>query len=236
MILAGIHFGLIFGTLTGKKHGVFNSSVAKAYIIVLLSGIVLVALKLWSDGRYDLLTSLRHSSFQVASVGTTTGFATVDTANWPPFTQIILIYFIIQCAMVGSTSGGLKFDRVYLFMKSVKRQIKSIAHPNAVLALKIDGRPVSDQLERQTVIFILAYILFFFLVTIILTAMNVDGMTAFSASIATIGNVGPGFGNVSSLGNFSSIPDAGKYLLSLNMLMGRLEIFNIVALVMVFRR
>ncbi|MCF6243377.1 MAG: TrkH family potassium uptake protein, partial [Bacteroidales bacterium] len=97
---------------------------------------------------------------------------------------------------------------------------------------KMDGKPISEQLEQQTTVFILLYIFTFFMTTFILTAMNIDGMTAFSASIATIGNVGPGFGDVSSLGNFGALPDAAKYVLSGNMLLGRLEIFNVLSLFM----
>lgn len=233
MILSGIHFGLIYGTIMLKKENLFRSSLAKTFVLVMLIGILLVSLKLYLSGNYDFLTSLRYASFQVISLGTTTGFATEDTAHWPIFTQIILIYFTIQCAMSGSTSGGLKFDRVYIFFKLIGKQIKLLKHPHGVFLSKIDGKRIDEKLEQQTLVFIVLYIAVFFITTIILTAMDIDGMTAFSASIATIGNVGPGFEKVSSLGNFASIPDLGKYVLSINMLLGRLEIFNILALIMI---
>jgi trk system potassium uptake protein TrkH len=233
MVLSGMHFGLIYGTVMLKKENLFRSSLAKTFVLIMLIGIILVTLKLYLSGSYDFWKSLRFASFQVVSLGTTTGFATEDTAHWPIFTQIILIYFTIQCAMSGSTSGGLKFDRVYIFFKLCAKQIKLLKHPNGVFASKLDGKRIDEKLEQQTLVFIVLYITVFFITTVILTAMDIDGMTAFSASIATIGNVGPGFENVSSLGNFSSIPDLGKYALSLNMLLGRLEIFNILALFMI---
>ncbi len=233
MVLSGIHFGLLYGTFTLKRENIFVSPVVKAFLIVILAGVVLVSGKLYVSDTYGFWDSIRYGAFQVISLGTTTGFATADSAPWPAFTHIILIYFTIQCAMVGSTSGGLKFDRIYLFFKSLKRQLKLLQHPKAIIALKINRRVVSEHLETLTLVFIVLYFLTLFITTIGLTALDVDLYTAFSASIATIGNVGPGFGEVSSLSNFASIPSAGKFLLTLNMLLGRLEIFNIIALLMI---
>jgi trk system potassium uptake protein TrkH len=236
MVLSGIHFGLLYGTMVGDKENIFSSSVVRAFVLVMAVGILLVSLKLYVGGYYNWWNSVRYASFQVASLGTTTGFATTDTANWPIFSQIILMYFTMQCAMVGSTSGGLKFDRVFIFFKSVSKQIKLLKHPNGKFVTKIGRFTIGEDLELQTMVFIVLYVFTFFITTFILTAMNVDGMTAFSASITTIGNVGPGFGKVSSMSNFSSLPDLGKYVLSINMLLGRLEIFNIFALIISRKR
>lgn len=233
MVLSGIHFGLIYETITLKRENLFRSSLVQTFVLLLLIGILLITLKLFFSNNYDFWTSLRYASFQVISLGTTTGFATEDTAYWPIFTQIILIYFTIQCAMSGSTSGGLKFDRIYIFFKLLAKQLKLLKHPRGVFISRVDGKRIDEQLEQQTLVFIVLYIATFFITVIILTSMDIDGMTAFSASIATIGNVGPGFGNVSSLGNFSTIPDLGKFVLTINMLLGRLEIINILALIMI---
>lgn len=232
MLISGIHFGLIFGTLTGKKQNIFNSSIVKAFIIIMLSGVLFVSLNLYYSGIYDsFLESLRYASFQVISLGSTTGFATADTAYWPGFSHMILIYFTIQCAMTGSTSGGLKFDRIFLFFKSLKKQMRLNKHPNAVVAVKVDGKNISEQLERQTLVFIVMYVFTFFVTTLLLSLFGVDLFTAFSASIATLGNVGPGFGEVSSLANFDTLPAAAKFFLTINMFFGRLEIFSIIAFV-----
>ncbi len=235
MLLSGMHFGLIYGTVMLKKENIFTSSLAKTFLLVMLAGVALVTAKLYLAGTYDFWTSLRFASFQVISLGTTTGFATEDSAHWPIFTQVVLIYFTIQCGMTGSTSGGLKFDRVYIFFQSIGKQVKLLKHPQGIFISKVDGKVIDDKLEQQTLVFIVLYIVVFFTSTALLTAMDLDGMTAFSASIATIGNVGPGFEKVSSLGNFSTIPDLGKYVLSINMLLGRLEIFNVIALIMLKR-
>lgn len=233
MLISGIHFGLIFGTITGKKENVFKSSVVRAYVSVMFIGILLVAVKLYLSDYYEWWIALRYAAFQVVSLGTTTGFATVDTANWPIFSIMILMYFTIQCAMVGSTSGGLKFDRIYIFFKSVGKQIRLLQHAKGVFIVKVNKRSIDEHLEQQTIVFIVLYVFTFFITTAILALMDIDGITAFSASITTIGNVGPGFGGVSSMGNFSNIPDLGKLVLSINMLLGRLEIFNILALFMI---
>jgi len=232
MILSGIHFGLIYGTIMFKKENIFKSNLVRAFLLVIVIGVVLTSLKLFFEGTYDLPDSLRYASFQVISLATTTGFATADTANWPFFVQMILIYFTIQCAMSGSTSGGLKFDRVYIVIKSIGKQIKLLKHPHGVFAVNIGKQKLEPRLEHQTLAFTILYLLIAFLTTLVLSTMDIDGMTAFSASITTLGNVGPGFGGVSSLGNFADIPDFGKFMLTFNMLMGRLELFNILALVM----
>ena len=233
MVFSGVHFGLTFNTIIGNKNNIFKSSIFKAYVTFLLAGIVLVSLKLYFSDMYSWWQSVRFASFQVLSLGTTTGFATVDTANWPSFTQLILIYFTIQCAMVGSTSGGLKFDRVFIFFKAIAKQIKLIQHPNAVIVLKADNNKIDDKTEIHTMIFIILYLGIIFITTTLLTFLDVDSFTAFSSSAATIGNVGPGFGDVSSLGNYSNLPDLGKFLLTINMLLGRLEIFGIISLLFI---
>jgi len=231
MVLSGIHFGLIYNTIVRKKGNLFDSTLVRAYLAFIIVGIGFVSLKLFWSGSFESFgQSLRYGSFQVISLATTTGFASADSSVWPDFTQFILIYFTIQCAMAGSTSGGLKFDRVWIFFKSFGRQIKLLQHPRGVFTVKIDGKVIDDNLEVHTLVFIIFYILIIFVSTLILTTYDIDIRTAFSAAAATIGNVGPGFGKVSSLGNFSDIPAFGKFVLAANMLLGRLEIFGIISL------
>jgi trk system potassium uptake protein TrkH len=235
MILSGIHFGLLFNTFTGRTNNIFQSKVVRAYISIMVIGVILVAGKLYINGNYDLSTSFRAALFQVVSLGTTTGFATEDTAVWPVFTQIILIYFTIQCAMAGSTSGGLKFDRVFIFFQTVKKQINLIQHPRAVIAVKVDKTIITETLENQVLGFIILYLFMMFISTVLLTFFDVSLFTAFSATAATIGNVGPGFENVSSMGNFAGLPAMAKIILSIDMLLGRLEIFSLIIFVMIRR-
>lgn len=236
MLVSSLHFGLLYDTMTRNKPNIFTSKTTRMYLLVMFFGIVLVSLQLTHEKFYGFWESLRYASFQIISVGTTTGFATADTPNWPIFSIMILMYFTIQCGMVGSTSGGLKFDRIYLFFSSLNKQIKQTLHPQGLYTARMNRNTVDVGLELQVVIFIVLYILTFSVVTLLLAAMGIDGITSFSASIATIGNVGPGFGGVSSLGNFAKLPDAAKTILSANMLLGRLEIMNIFALVLMLVR
>ncbi|NCC72445.1 MAG: TrkH family potassium uptake protein [Sphingobacteriia bacterium] len=230
MVLSGLHFGLIYATISGKRENLFRSEIVRVFLLVLFAGVALVTLKLWTDGYGDLWSSLRLASFQVLSVGTTTGFATTDTASWPVFTILVLIYFTIQCACAGSTSGGLKFDRVLLFFKNILIQIKSMQHPRGVFQIRINRHVVEESVVNNAMVYILLYLFIIFITTLVISAMNVDLMTSFSASITTIGNVGPGFSQVSSLGNYSNLPSLAKFILSLNMLLGRLEIFSVISL------
>ncbi|HPF93767.1 MAG TPA: potassium transporter TrkG, partial [Tenuifilaceae bacterium] len=142
-----------------------------------------------------------------------------------------LMYFTFQCACAGSTAGGIKVDRVVIFFKSLKRQVLKLQHPQAVIPVRIDGQPIDDDTVDSVLLFIVLYILILFVNGLALTAMDVDITTAFSASAATISTVGPGFGEVGSASNYAIIPDFGKFLLTLNMLLGRLEIFGLVLLV-----
>jgi trk system potassium uptake protein TrkH len=236
MLLSSMHFGLIYATMTGKKHNIFTSRPSRMYMILVATGILLIAFQLFHEARYNLGDSFRYAAFQVVSLTSTTGLVTADTSLWPLFSIVVLIYFSFQCGMVGSTAGGIKFDRIYLFFHSVSKQLKLILHPNGIYTVKMDKRTIEHELELQIMVFIILYFFTFFVTALLLSLMGLDGVTAFSASFATLGNVGPGYGDVSSFGNYAAMPVAAKYLLSANMLLGRLEIMNIFALFMMSRR
>ena len=234
MLLSSLHFGMLYVTIIGKKPNLLHSKSVRTYVLLIAVGIIAVSFNLYKQDLYSIGDSFRHSVFQMISLVSTTGFATVDTTIWPAFAVIILMYFTIQGSMVGSTGGGLKFDRVYLFFQILKKQLRMIKHPQGLFASRIDDEVIGEGIELQTLTFLVIYILTFFIVTLILTLIGIDGLTAFSASIASIANVGPGFGDVGSLGNYSALPDAAKYVLSFEMLLGRLEIMNIFALFLFF--
>jgi len=236
MLISSLHFGLVYATMTRKKHNIFTSRPTRMYMFVVAIGILLITFQLTQEKMFGFWESLRYAAFQVVALTSTTGLVTADTSLWPLFSIILLIYFSFQCGMVGSTAGGIKFDRIYLFFSSFNKQLKLILHPNGIYALKMDKKVIEHDLELQIIVFIILYILTFFTTSLLLSAMGIDGVTAFSASFATIGNVGPGFGGVSSFGNYAQLPDAAKYLLSANMLLGRLEIMNVFALIVMLVR
>ena len=231
MFLSGIHFGLLFYTITGSRYNILKSGVVKFYLFSTLIGILLVALNLYFNNQFSFLGSLRYGAFQVVSLSTTTGFANANSTIWPSFSIMLLIYFTMQCACAGSTAGGIKVDRILILIKALQIQIKKFHHPNAVIVLKVDNKSVNPDAVNNAIMYIVLYILIVFISALLLTAMGVDSLSAFSGSAATMGNVGPGFNLVYSLGNYGTIPDAGKWVLSANMLLGRLEIYALISLI-----
>jgi trk system potassium uptake protein TrkH len=232
MVLSGMHFGLLFAAVTGKLSDLRHSSIVRYYLIALFTGVVLVAFYLNLDRAYRLFEAFRYGAFQVLSVGTSTGFATADSAHWPPLTQLILIFFTLQCACAGSTSGGIKTDRIVLLWKAIVQRLKKIQHPSAVILVKIDKATIDEEVLGASMLYIALYLGVVFLASVLLTAFGVDLITAFSGAAAAMGNVGPGLGSVGSLGNYSQIPEVGKWILSAVMLLGRLEIFGLLLFLM----
>ena len=227
MILSGANFGLLFLAVRGDIKALLNSTVFRYYLLALVVGVVLVVLNLYGTVYSGWTKALRYGAFQVISVGTSTGFATTDSNVWPPFAQLVLIFFILQCACSGSTSGGIKADRMVLLWHAIKKRIMRIEHPHAVVKAKIDYMAIDNDVLEASILFIVIYVGIVFLSSLFLTILGVDILTSFSASAATMGNVGPGFGLVGSMGNFAQIPEMGKWILTGDMLLGRLEIYGI---------
>ena len=231
MLISSIHFGLIYATFLGKSNNIFRSEVVRAYLaIVLLSTIFVTANIYGADIFPTIWESLRHAFFQVVSLITTTGFATADTNLWPPFAIMVLIFVSIVCACAGSTTGGMKIDRVLIFCKILWARIRRQQHPNAVIRIRVGGVAQDADMLNNVVVFIVTYISLILLATFTHTLFGQDLMTAFSAAVACVGNVGPGFGSVGSMGNYADIPVILKLIDSLLMLMGRLEIFGFIQL------
>lgn len=230
-LLSGLHFGLIYATLLGSRNNIFRSEVARFYFLTTLVGTLLITLSLWHANIYPSFgESLRQSVFQAITMVTTTGFATADTNLWTPLAMLILTWLSIQCACAGSTCGGLKSDRVLLALKVVKTRIRQQQHPNAVLRIKLDGITQESSTINFAILYIAIYFFFLILGTLINTACGIDFISSFTGTVACLGNVGPGFGEVGSMDNFGALPDVAKLNLSALMLFGRLEIFGLIQL------
>jgi trk system potassium uptake protein TrkH len=231
MLLSGIHFGLLFSAVSGNPRELYKSSNFRYYIIALAVGVFLVSINTHGSQYAQWPSAFRYSTFQVISLGTSTGFANADSTLWPAFTQIILIFFTLQCACAGSTSGGIKTDRMVIFWKSLMRSIVKLRHPRAVVSIKVDKAPVEDEIVETALIYITLYLAVLFLSTLMITLFDIDIMTAFSGTAAAMGNVGPGFGAVGSMGNYAKLPDFVKWILTFDMLVGRLEISGLILFV-----
>ena len=236
MLLGGLHFGLMYATFAERSLKLFKSPVTKFYLGTVGVATVLVSTDLFVHGSGSgFWKTIWDSLFSVVSFISTTGFATVDNSVWPSLSILILVFLSIQCACSGSTSGGLKTDRVLIFIKSFKVQLRKQMHPSAVIPVRVGTTVVESSLVSAVNLYIIVYFLFMFIGAALLCMMGVDYMDAFSASISNLGNVGPGFGNVGSLDNFSQIPVMGKFILALQMLFGRLEIYSLVIMLTIWK-
>jgi trk system potassium uptake protein TrkH len=229
MVLSGMHFGLLFAALTGGLSRLWRSAVLRYYVIAMAVGTAVVTVLVHGQGG-SWPGALRASAFQVASVGTSTGFASADSSVWPPLAQMILMVFALQCACAGSTSGGIKTDRIVLFVKGAWRQIRMLQHQRAVITVRLDGKTVENDIVAAAVLYIGLYVLVVVTGGALLTALGMEPLSAFSGAVATTGNVGPGLGTVGSLGNFAHTPELGKWVLTGTMLLGRLEIYGLLML------
>ncbi|MBN2179314.1 MAG: TrkH family potassium uptake protein [Deltaproteobacteria bacterium] len=227
MILSGINFGLLFLSLSGKLKVLLRSTVLRTYLIMLFAGVVLVAVNIHGAVYGGWGETIRHAAFQVISIGTSTGFASTDSNIWPPFSQMLIVFFTLLCACSGSTSGGIKVDRAVLLWHAIKKRITKVQHTHAVVKAKIEGIAIDDDVLEASLLYIILYVAIVFVSSLLICFMGIDIMTAFSASAATMGNVGPGFGLVGSVSNFGNIPEIGKWILTGDMLLGRLEIFGL---------
>jgi len=229
MFLSSLHFGLIYATITRKANNIFRSEVVRVYAITIALATLLIGASLYFTDIYtNIFTSLRYSVFQVVSLISTTGFATADTTQWTPFAVIILIIVSIICGCAGSTAGGVKVDRVLLYFKLLIARLRGQQHPNAVIRVRLDGMLQEDRQVNAVTLFLTTYFVLILLGTLTSALCGMDLLTAFSSSVAFVGNVGPGFGEVGSLDNYAELPTFLKFQGTILMLMGRLEIFGFI--------
>ena len=231
VVLSGVHFGVIYNTFTGKRNNMFRSEITRTYFIVIAVASVLIALSLWMADIYPTLgASLRSALFHTASLITTTGFATTDCNTWTSFAILILIFCSIVCACAGSTTGGLKIDRLVLAFKTLRTRLRVQQHPTAVFRTKIDGMPQDREIINGVMAYIVAFLLLVLGGTFFNTLFGADLLTGFSSAVSCVSNVGPGFGSVGTMDNYSLMPVITKLNLTLLMLLGRLEIFGLIQL------
>lgn len=234
MTLSAIHFGILYATLTGRKNNIFRSEVVRTYIGMMVVIALIIAFSLVAEEVYPSFgEAMRHASFQVVSITTTSGFATADTNTWPAIAIVLLVVCSVICGCAGSTSGGMKVDRVLIAAKVVRNRMKIQLHPNAIIRTKIDGIVQEDSTISLVMTFIVTYIILVLIGTVVYTLFGCDILTGFTASIACISNVGPGFGQVGSMSNFSELPALLKLMSTMLMLIGRLEIFGLIQLLFI---
>lgn len=232
MLLASISFTthfLAFRARGTRPYG--RDPEAPRVLIWAAIGTFLVAMHLWGQGVYpDLATCLRYAAFHVVSVGTTTGFASADYALWPPFAAALLLFLSCFMSSSGSTGGGIKMIRAVVLFHQAMRELTRIVHPRAVVPVKIGERVV----ENSTILAVLAYMLMYGATVVMsmmaLMASGLDLVSAVSATIASINNLGPGLGAVGPSGTFEPLTDLQTWVCTVVMLLGRLELFTVLVL------
>jgi len=216
MILAGTNFSLHYQALTGDFRTFYRNSEVRFYWATLAGAMLLVTLVLRVQIYDTLGAAFRYASFQVTSIMTTTGYTTADFENWPSFVQYTLVVLMFIGGSAGSTGGGMKCVRILLLLKQGRRELSRLIHPHGVIPVRLG--------------FFFLFILVFILASVAMSLLGLDIITAFVSVAATINNIGPGLGAVGPMDNYTSIPLIGKWILIFCMLIGRLELYTIIVL------
>ncbi len=231
MFLFGVNFTLYF--IAFRRGGLRNAlrdEELRYYFFIALAATLMIAVVNYGQVYRSPLLSLRHAAFQVSSVMTTTGFSTVDFNLWPVFSRLILLLLMFIGASAGSTGGGIKVVRSIVLLKTVQREITRINHPRAVRAIKINGHVVDEAVVSGVMAFFFFYILIFVSAVMVVALEGRDLITTVTSVVATINNVGPGLNAVGPMGNFAGFSPLSKIVLSLCMIIGRLEVYPVMLL------
>lgn len=229
MMLFGVNFSFYFLLLYKKARDAFSMEEVRWYFIIYFGAVLLITVNLAQQAG-GVLEHFHHAAFQAASIMTTTGYSTVNFDLWPQLSKAVLLLLMFIGACAGSTGGGMKVSRIVVYMKSIKREMAALIHPRSVKVMKLEGKAVDDAMMRSVFAFLSAYLVIFVVSLLIISLDGFDFETNFSAVAATFNNIGPGLAGVGPMSNFSAYSVISKIVLSLDMLIGRLEIFPILLL------
>jgi trk system potassium uptake protein TrkH len=224
MILFGINFNMFYFLLIKKFKPIFKSEEVRAYLGIIVLATVIIAFNILNIYGIQL-EAFRYAVFQVASIITTTGYATADFDLWPQLSKSVILGIMIIGACAGSTGGGIKVSRLIILFKTVRQEIKHILHPKSVSIVTIDKKRVDDDTIHGVYIYFIAYVLIFVMSVILISIQNIDFPTTFSAVLTCINNVGPGIAGVGPTQSFHDFSIFSKVVFCFDMLAGRLELF-----------
>jgi trk system potassium uptake protein TrkH len=231
MVLAGVNFLLYYKLLLGRGKTLTLDSEFRSYIAIFLGGTVVVGFALYGNGVYESIgETARYAGFQVAAILTTTGYVTTDFSLWPPFAKVALFVLMFTGGSSGSTAGGIKVVRIITLLKQAVTEMKYLLHPRGIFTTRLSGSAVG-----KNIVYSIAGFVFLYMVLVLLTALVVATggygiVTSLSTALATVGNIGPGFGLVGPAENYAFFPLWIKLYLSLVMITGRLEVFTVLVL------
>lgn len=230
MILAGTNFTLHFYVLKGNFNKLWNNEEFKFYIYAILIVSVVITTSLMISYHSNLEKDFREALFQTVSIITTTGYITADYLVWPFFVWLLIFLLMFTGGCAGSTGGGIKMIRQLLLFKNSRLELKRLVHPQAVIPVRLNGKTIPQNIIFNVLAFFLIYALIFAFGSLFMSMLGLDFESAIGSVAATLGNIGPGIGQVGPSGNYSAIPVAGKWFLSFLMLLGRLELFTVLVL------
>jgi trk system potassium uptake protein TrkH len=230
MFLAGTNFTLTYFGLHGQLKKVWQNEEFKYYFGFTLGFAVLITAVVYTVTDHDFELAFRESLFQLVSIVTTTGFVTADYTSWAPLLTVIFFMFMFVGASAGSTAGGVKVVRHVILLKNSVMELRRQLHPAAVLPVRLNSKAVTSDITFNVMAFMIIYFMVFALGAILISSMGYDFNTSIGAVATCLGNIGPGFGKVGPVDNFAFISNAGKWVLSLLMLLGRLELFTVLIL------
>lgn len=229
MILFGVNFNAYFFILMGKARQAFQIEEVKGYLAIILVSALVITANIWQLYG-SVAVAFQQAAFQVASIITTTGYATANFDLWPQVSRTILVMLMFVGACAGSTGGGIKVSRFLILIKTVRKELLQYLHPKSVKRIKMDGKAIEHEVVRSTNVFMVTYVLIFAFSILFLAFDNLDLVTNFTAVAATLNNIGPGLELVGPSANFAVFSDGAKLILIFDMLAGRLELFPLLLL------
>ncbi len=232
MILSSMHFGVIFASLVKRSFLPLRHPVTRYYLAVIAVISVIIAVNLKLEGGYESWgRSFLDSTFQTVSFISTTGFGQADNSLWPALSNVLLMFAVFHCGCSGSTTGGIKADRAYIAIKAIWNDFQKRLHPNSMFRTRIGGSALNDDAVTSVFLFIVTYIFVIFLSFILVSICGVGVGEAISGTMASLGNAGPGIGELGTMGNYSALPAVVKFIFSLDMFLGRVEIFPVLVVI-----
>ena len=231
MIISGINYSFYFLIISKKLKDAFCLEEVRWYLSIIFGAVILITLNIYH--LYDGFgVSLKHAFFQVASIITTTGYSSTDFNLWPEFSKTIMVILMIIGACAGSTAGGFKISRMMILLKSIKVELSQMIHPREIKKIRLDGHVVKPEVLRTAQVYLMLYWTIFLLSILLISIDNFDFTTNFTAVAATFNNIGPGLSGVGPMSNFNCYSVFSKFVLMLGMLIGRLELYPIILLLM----
>lgn len=230
MVMSGTNFSLYYDLFKGKWREVIKNSELRLYLSIIAISVLFITIDTNISVYHNWFDAFKHSFFQTSSIITTTGYTTTDYEQWSTFSQGILFMLMFVGGSAGSTGGSIKVMRILVLMKLIKRELTKILHPRAILAVRVGGQPVADDTVHSISSFFMLYMLIFAFGSILISLEGIGLLGSASAVAATLGNIGPGFGFVGPTHTYADFSALSKLLLSFFMLLGRLELFTVIAL------